>query len=301
MSKSNDKELEKAKKKLEKANAKRLLLETNLERVFNILAGYSAKRHLGETLEQLHSRLKHLKSQVDSERGIHFGHVGPVQTRDEMIADIDSITARQNRTKKELAHLQKNVISINKDDIVMMFNKLGFEGHHDRPGYNMEMEIDRMIFECDESMNNSLTFDEIKTCYYRSINDDTGLEPFQLFNLIQFLMYDEDLGGSCSIAEVSIMMVTRYGEKGSMEHIAEMKEQDDGDGELSYSEYLHTVEKRPSLDFLRAKGEGLSASKCIHIDWQSEKGRVEAKKRSKERGKSKSELKERKRQGLGRR
>ena len=52
-----------------------------------------------------------------------------------------------------------------------------------------------MIFECDESMNNSLTFDEIKTCYYRSINDNTGLEPFQLFNLIQFLMYDEDLGG----------------------------------------------------------------------------------------------------------
>ena len=70
------------------------------------------------------------------------------------------------------------------------------------------MEIDRMlIFECDESMNNSFTFDQIKTCYI----DPPTMEPFQLFNLIQFLMYDEDLGGSCSIQKNYLY----HGDKGT--------------------------------------------------------------------------------------
>ena len=46
---------------------------------------------------------------------------------------------------------------------------------------------------------------------------------------------------------------------------------------IDYEEYLKAVEKRPSLNYLRAKGEGLAAEKCIHIDWQSSTGRKEAK------------------------
>ena len=36
-----------------------------------------------------------------------------------------------------------------------------------------------------------------------------------------------------------------------------------------------------ALDSLRSKGEGLAASKCIHINWQSANGRTEAKRRQK--------------------
>jgi len=205
----------------------------------------------------------------------------PLLTQDELKGKITDLTDRQIELKDELSHLVKTVKTINHDDIFQMFDKLGFDGHHDRPGYSMDQEIDRMIFECDSSMNNAITFPEVKECYYRSINDDTGLEPFELFNLIQFLMYDEDLGGSCSTDEVVALMVTRYGQKGADEHIKEMLENDDGDGELSYAEYLATVEKRPPLEYLRKKGEGLAASKCIHIDWQSEFGRQEAKRRLK--------------------
>ena len=69
------------------------------------------------------------------------------------------------------------------------------------------MEIDRMlIFECDESMNNSFTFDQIKTCYI----DPPTMEPFQLFNLIQFLMYDEDLKvDPAASRKIICTMVTR--------------------------------------------------------------------------------------------
>ena len=94
-------------------------------------------------------------------------------------------------------------------------------------------------------------------------------------------MYDEDLGGSCSVDEIGTLMVTRYGNAAAEEHIQEMLQFDDGDGEVTYAEYLVSMEKRPSLDSLRSKGEGLAASKCIHINWQSANGRTEAKRRQK--------------------
>lgn len=322
-------------KRAEKENAKRLLLEINLERVFHILAGYATKRSMGETLDDLRIRLKQLRSQLGSERGVVFGHVGPVLTQEEVKIEVERFEAREDRTKKELANLEKTIVTISHADIKEMFRKIDFTGPLNRPGWNMDKAIDRMIFECDEGMNNSLTLDEVKKCYYRCINDDTGLEPFHFFNLvsflfkniffflqrrffcflfaqlcfqlyaylctlalaeltthimfvlsmsssqIQFLMYDEDLGGSCSVDEIGTLMVTRYGTAAAEEHIQEMMEFDDGDGEVTYAEYLVSMEKRPSLDFLRAKGEGLAASKCIHIDWESENGRLEAKRRQK--------------------
>ena len=63
-------------KQLEKEAAKRLLLDTNLKRVFDLLAGYAIKRSLGEELELISIALKKLKSKVGSERGAHYGAVG---------------------------------------------------------------------------------------------------------------------------------------------------------------------------------------------------------------------------------
>jgi hypothetical protein len=63
-------------KQLEKEAAKRLLLDTNLKRVFDLLAGYAIKRSLGEELELISDALKKLSSKLGSERGAHFGAVG---------------------------------------------------------------------------------------------------------------------------------------------------------------------------------------------------------------------------------
>ena len=142
MSHDHDKKKKSAEeKRAEKENAKRLLLDTNLERVFNILAGYAHKRSMGESLENLHIRLKQLRSQIGSERGSVFGHVGPEQTQEEIIGEVAKLEQRQSRTKHELAHLQKTVMAITRQDIAVMFDKLGFEGHHDRPGC-----VERLLF-----------------------------------------------------------------------------------------------------------------------------------------------------------
>jgi len=173
-------------KRAEKENAKRLLLETNLERVFHILAGYATKRSMGETLDDLKNRLKQLRAQLGSERGVVYGHVGPVLTQEEVKMEVERLESRESRTKSQLKQLEKTIVWISSEDVVEMFKKLGFTGPLDRPDWNMDKAIDRMIFECDESMTNSLTLEDMKKAYYRCINDDTGLEPFDFFNLVRF-------------------------------------------------------------------------------------------------------------------
>ena len=83
--------------------------------------------------------------------------------------------------------------------------------------------------------------------FRRNITDKTGLEPFQLFNVVQFLMYDKDFSGEVSVDETMAMLFSRYG-KERLE--AEMKAlfgdrlSTDGDGELTFLDYLHAVNKR---------------------------------------------------------
>lgn len=173
-------------KRAEKENAKRLLLETNLERVFSILAGYASKRSREETLDDLKKSLKQLRSQLGSERGVVYGHVGPVLTQEEVKMEVERLESRESRTKSQLKQLEKTIVWISSEDIAEMFKKIGFTGPLDRPNWNMDKAIDRMIFECDESMTNSLTLEDMKKAYYRCINDDTGLEPFDFFNLVRF-------------------------------------------------------------------------------------------------------------------
>ena len=87
--------------------------------------------------------------------------------------------------------------------------------------------------------------------------------------------------------EFTALMYNRYEDDDEAKrHVDEMKEADDGDGELSFAEYLTCVEKRPPLLELRKRGVGIAASKSIHIDWlgiMNEKKRLHNKKVAHER------------------
>ncbi len=82
----------------------------------------------------------------------------------------------------------------------------------------------------------------------RNITDHSGLEPFQMFNVVQFMMYDKDNGGTVSVDETMHMLYARYG-KARLE--TEMKalfgddlKTQDGDGELTFTEYLRAMHVR---------------------------------------------------------
>ena len=74
-----------------------------------------------------------------------------------------------------------------------------------------------------------------------------GLEPFQLFNVVQFMMYDRSNCGSVTVDETMTMLYARYG-KDRLE--SEMKVlfgddlKADGDGSLTFVQYLNAVNVR---------------------------------------------------------
>mmetsp|Transcript_16473 Transcript_16473/g.46161 ORF Transcript_16473/g.46161 Transcript_16473/m.46161 type:complete len:117 (-) Transcript_16473:583-933(-) len=63
--------------------------------------------------------------------------------------------------------------------------------------------------------------DEFFTMYQRCISDHTGLEPRNLFNLVQFLMYDKEFSGHISVEQTLQILFVRHG-RGELD--AEIKE-----------------------------------------------------------------------------
>ena len=113
-----------------------------------------------------------------------------------------------------------------------------------------QKEIEDMIWEVDENLDGAVDWDEFHLMFQRNIKDKTGLEPFQLFNVVQFMMYDRDNSGNVSVDETMHMLYARYG-KERLEQ--EMKalfgdnlggNGEGGDGSLSFNDYLKAVNVR---------------------------------------------------------
>jgi len=85
-----------------------------------------------------------------------------------------------NASPKSYAKDEKPYISL--EDITAILEKLDFKMHRS--------EIELMIWEVDENLDDRVDKEEFDLMYKRCIKDDTGLEPKNLFNLVQFLMFD---------------------------------------------------------------------------------------------------------------
>lgn len=49
-----------------------------------------------------------------------------------------------------------------------------------------------MIWEADDDLDGCIDWHEFRSCYVRSLVDKHGLEPNQLYHLVQFLLCDTD-------------------------------------------------------------------------------------------------------------
>jgi hypothetical protein len=72
-------------------------------------------------------------------------------------------------------------------------------------------EVEDMIWEVDENLDGMVDWDELRLTYQRNVADTTGLEPCQLFHLLQFMMYDKDGSGKVTVDETLHMLYARYG------------------------------------------------------------------------------------------
>ncbi len=53
--------------------------------------------------------------------------------------------------------------------------------------------------------------DEFEKMYKRCIDDESGLEPRKLYNLVVFLMYDKKFKGKITVEDTLQILYVRYG------------------------------------------------------------------------------------------
>jgi Ca2+-binding EF-hand superfamily protein len=110
-------------------------------------------------------------------------------------------------------------------------------------------DIENMIWEVDDDLDHLVCWDEFLVMYQRCISDTSGLEPRNLYNLVQFLMYDKDFTGEISVEQTLQILFVRYGREKLDSEIQEIfgEEQKLPDGQekrITYTEYLRRVNTR---------------------------------------------------------
>ena len=119
----HDRKKSKGERAAEREAAKQLLLETNILRVFSILAGFNLKQPLGEKKERLEKNLKQLKSMVDTERAA-FGVLGPKRTPEEIKEEIARCTEKLRAVREQYEKIERGVDTICAEDINAMLREV---------------------------------------------------------------------------------------------------------------------------------------------------------------------------------
>lgn len=206
--------------------------EAQLRRVYNRLCDYGAKRAVLKTLRPKRERLAQLR--LDDEVTAELHHLS--RQVDELQAEMTAI---------EAASLNK--ITLN--DLTEALKALGKKF--------TKKQIENMIWEVDENLDGCVDWDEMRLMFERNIRDHSGLEPSQLFNMVQFLLYDVDDNRSISVDETMNMLYARYGRVKMEVKLKElfgddMQETGTQGGEIDFTTYLRAVEKTQLVTFLHS-------------------------------------------------
>ena len=214
-----------------------------LKRVFDYMADFAPKYKLRKDLQPRLDR----KAKIQA----YYKNPEAVKIVDELGEGLSAgvLAAELERLEREIASVQGQIDAIDArpDDVKKIHPRdlqqaLAFLGKHAE-----KKEIDDMIWEVDENLDGCVDWTEFSLMFRRNITDKSGLEPTQLFNVVQFLMYDKDFSGEVSVDETMHMLFSRYG-KQRLE--AEMKAlfgsslSTDGDGTLTFLDYLKATTKR---------------------------------------------------------
>eukprot|EP00947_MAST-08B_sp_MAST-8B-sp1_P001781 g1781.t1 len=178
--------------------------EKELHRVFDHLANYPAKRDIYAILNPKSER----RSKIIS----HKKSPSVFKVLDEECKDYEAqIAALDNNPDRKIRPI----------DLQECLKDLG------RPC--TKKEIEDMIWEVDENLDGCVDWKEFYLMFTRNINDSSGLEPSQLFSVVQFMMFDKDGGGTVSADECMEMIYMRYGKDQLEAKMADLFAADDGD------------------------------------------------------------------------
>jgi len=169
--------------------------------------------------------------------------------RGSTIAHSDLLTPKENVQPVELAALDRvfRYLDTKKDkhidwqEISEALIKLGHKTPKD--------QIELWIWEVDDDLDQRVSQEEFYTMYQRCISDSTGLEPRNLFHLVQFLMYDKEFSMRISVEQTLQILFVRHGRGELDAEIAEIfgDQQKGPDGQelkITFSQFLARANAR---------------------------------------------------------
>lgn len=152
----------------------------------------------------------------------------------------------EDRLRRVVEASLRNGALIRKQDVLQALKVLGYNA--------TELDVETMIWEVDENLDGKVDWDNFQLMYHRNLTDKTGLEPSRFFNLIQFMIYDENENGLVSVDETMIMLYARYGRGNIETKLRElfgtgMKESGKQGGEITFGEYITAVNRLQNSTF----------------------------------------------------
>lgn len=102
-----------------------------------------------------------------------------------------------------------DILDINKDDVVgvdelgVVLARLGMKLN--------KQQVNEMLWESNSDVRMAMSWKAFQEMYIRCIDDKTGLEPKNLFHVIEFLMHDEGEKGVVTMDDCMKVLLRRYG------------------------------------------------------------------------------------------
>ena len=212
--------------------------ERELVRVHRLLCDYHSKRKVLRELRPRQDRVTSLRSRLDDEDGGDLAVASELQRLDVEIAQLrDKIQALEDKSNGKISAI----------DLAEALRTLGKRC--------TKLEIQDMIWEVDENLDECIDWDEMRIMFQRNISDRSGLEPAKLYNLVQFMIFDQDENGLVSVDETTNMLYERYGRVKMEAKLRalfgdDMTETGTQGGEIDFPQYLARVERTQLLTFI---------------------------------------------------
>jgi Ca2+-binding EF-hand superfamily protein len=215
----------------------------DLRRVFDHLANYVPRKSLNGVLAERSDKLSKLKDFMDNpatgqpvigDNGVEIGkYQAPEEYRklNEEISDL-------KQSEKKLTNDANKKITIR--DLDAALRSLGRNCS--------KKELEYMIWEVDENLDLCVDWEEFQLMFYRNTTDQTGLEPFELFNIVQFMTYDEDFKGHITEDDTMSTLFARHGRENLEAQMTKLfgdqLKSAGGEGILTLEQYLKAVSAR---------------------------------------------------------